>query len=244
MQSDVDFSVLQLAFHVVIGRIRLLSFFDSTILFLCSHWVFRVVLRFLIAVASLVAEHRLSVVVALRLSCSVACRIFLDEGSNPWFLRWQVDSYPAPPGKSDNHSFGPWNPLQPADGWRESEEGITFWSPDPNTTIASLLVAKSHHRLSWGNLCLGTWTLFPSGIPWMSCTKSQLYLFLWAASHVLNSVWRPLKYSKQPSFTLLYPSRNHDTFVRTRINTGIILLTKVQNLAEFNWFSHWYSLFG
>ena len=56
----------------------------------------------------------------------------------------------------------------------------------------------------------------------MSCTKSQIYLFLWAASHVLNSVWRPWKYSRQPSFTLLYLSHSHDTFVKTRINTGII----------------------
>ena len=70
----------------------------------------------LIAVASLVAEHRLqvyelqqlrhtgsvvvahrlqstgSVVVAHGLSCSAACGIFLDQGSNPCPLHWQVDS--------------------------------------------------------------------------------------------------------------------------------------------------------
>ena len=33
-----------------------------------------------------------SVVVAYGLSCSAACGIFLDEGSNPHLLRWQVDS--------------------------------------------------------------------------------------------------------------------------------------------------------
>ena len=33
-----------------------------------------------------------SVVVAHRLSCSVACGIFLDQGSNPCPLHWQVDS--------------------------------------------------------------------------------------------------------------------------------------------------------
>ena len=38
----------------------------------------------LIAVASLVAEHRLS--------CPVACGIFLDQGSNPCLPHWQVDS--------------------------------------------------------------------------------------------------------------------------------------------------------
>ena len=31
---------------------------------------------------------------AHRLSCSVACGIFLDQGSNPCSLHWQADSYP------------------------------------------------------------------------------------------------------------------------------------------------------
>jgi len=35
-----------------------------------------------------------SVVVAHGLSCSAACRIFPDQGSNPCYLRWQVDSLP------------------------------------------------------------------------------------------------------------------------------------------------------
>ena len=35
-----------------------------------------------------------SVVVVHGLSCSVACGIFLDQGSNPCPLHWQVDSYP------------------------------------------------------------------------------------------------------------------------------------------------------
>ena len=35
-----------------------------------------------------------SVVVVHGLSCSAACRIFLDQGSNPCFLHWQADSYP------------------------------------------------------------------------------------------------------------------------------------------------------
>ena len=33
-----------------------------------------------------------SVVVAHRLSCSVACGIFPDQGSNPCSLHWQADS--------------------------------------------------------------------------------------------------------------------------------------------------------
>ena len=35
-----------------------------------------------------------SVVVADRLSCSIACGIFLDQRSNPCLLYWQADSYP------------------------------------------------------------------------------------------------------------------------------------------------------
>ena len=38
-------------------------------------------------------EHR-SMVVTHRLSCSVACGIFLNQGSNPYLLHWQADSLP------------------------------------------------------------------------------------------------------------------------------------------------------
>ena len=52
----------------------------------------------LIGVISLVVEHRLHgtglVVVAHGLSCSWACGIFLDQGSNPCLLHWQMDSLP------------------------------------------------------------------------------------------------------------------------------------------------------
>ena len=64
----------------------------------------------LVAVASLVVEHCLQdtwaqqlqflgsqerlKVVANWLSCSTACGIFLDQGSNPCLLHWQVDSLP------------------------------------------------------------------------------------------------------------------------------------------------------
>ena len=49
-------------------------------------------------VSSVVEEHGLkstgSVVVVHRLSCPTACGIFLDQGSNPCLLCWQVDSFP------------------------------------------------------------------------------------------------------------------------------------------------------
>ena len=51
----------------------------------------------LTVVASLVAEHKAlgyagSGVVAHGLSCSAACRLFLEQGSNLCHLYWQADS--------------------------------------------------------------------------------------------------------------------------------------------------------
>ena len=43
---------------------------------------------------SLLRALQISVVVAHGLGCSTACRIFLDQGSNPHPLHWPVDSYP------------------------------------------------------------------------------------------------------------------------------------------------------
>ena len=53
--------------------------------------------RLLIAVASLVVEHRVwgpqtSGVVARGFSCPETCGIFLDRGLNPHLLHWQADS--------------------------------------------------------------------------------------------------------------------------------------------------------
>ena len=58
--------------------------------------LFVAVHRLVIVVAS-VAEHGLlgtqaSVVVDLGLSCSIACEIFLDQGSNLCLHHWQMDS--------------------------------------------------------------------------------------------------------------------------------------------------------
>ena len=70
------------------------------------------VCRLLTVVASLVSENGLygtqapvaavprldctgSVVRVHRLSCSMACGIFPDQGSNPCLLHWQADSLPV-----------------------------------------------------------------------------------------------------------------------------------------------------
>ena len=58
--------------------------------------LFLVAQGFFIAVASLVAEHRVwstgLVVVAYRLICCETCGIFLEQGLNPCSWHWQVDS--------------------------------------------------------------------------------------------------------------------------------------------------------
>ena len=48
--------------------------------------------RWLLLLPSTGSRRAGSVVVAHGLSCSAACRIFLDQGSNPCPLHWQVDS--------------------------------------------------------------------------------------------------------------------------------------------------------
>ena len=96
-----------------ITEIILLIFLNLFIFYFWLHWVF-VAVRGLSLVAARGATLRCgarasrcsgfsccgaralgmwaSVVVAHRLSCSVACGIFPDQGSHPCPLRWQVDS--------------------------------------------------------------------------------------------------------------------------------------------------------
>ena len=64
--------------------------------------------------ASLVAEHRLqmrgSVFVAHGPSCSAACGIFPDQGSNPRPLHWQADSQPLRHQGSPSYCvLNPWH---------------------------------------------------------------------------------------------------------------------------------------
>ena len=66
-------------------------------------------LRLLTEVASLVAEQRLqgtgSVVVMRSLSCSEACGVFPNQGSNLCLLHWQADSLPLSPQDSPAPAF-------------------------------------------------------------------------------------------------------------------------------------------
>ena len=49
-------------------------------------------LQWLLLLQSMGSRHAGSVVVVHGLSCSAACGIFLDQGSNPCPLHWQADS--------------------------------------------------------------------------------------------------------------------------------------------------------
>ena len=64
----------------------------------CSKWgllfvaVRGLLLQWLLLLQSMGCRHAGSVVVAHGLSCSMACGIFPDQGSNPRPLHWQADS--------------------------------------------------------------------------------------------------------------------------------------------------------
>ena len=51
------------------------------------------------------SRHAGSVIVAHGLSCSAACGIFPDQGSNPCALHWQADSQPLHHQGSPGHVF-------------------------------------------------------------------------------------------------------------------------------------------
>ena len=84
-------------------------------IYFCLHWVFVAAhglslvvasggysslrcagfsMQWLLLLWSTGSRHAGSVVVAHGLSCSVACGIFPDQGSNPCPLHWQADSQP------------------------------------------------------------------------------------------------------------------------------------------------------
>ena len=71
----------------------------------CSLWCEGFSLRWLLLLQSTGSRHTGSVVVAHGLSCSKACGIFLDQGSNPCPLHWQVDSLPLRHQGSSNGLF-------------------------------------------------------------------------------------------------------------------------------------------
>ena len=63
-------------------------------------------LQWLFSLQSTALGTGASVVVAHELSCSAACRIFPDQGSNLLPLTWQADSYPLyHQGSSSTHYF-------------------------------------------------------------------------------------------------------------------------------------------
>ena len=92
--------------------------------------------------SSVVAAPRLqstgSVVVARRLSCSVACGILLDQGLNLCLLRWQVDSLPQSHRGSPHLSLNSTLPLS----FISSTPSISFKSTDAYNHLFNIGLIK------------------------------------------------------------------------------------------------------
>ena len=139
-----------------------------------------VVVRGLLTMASLVAEHKLwntgSAVVVHGLSCPVACGIFLNQGSNPCPLSWQVYSQPLdPPGKSSYFAFNSelW-------GW--------FWGYRSPTFCPITLPATCHLPLRWS--LKGSFCHLLAHRPLLSPHDSSLFLSPQLHPYLLRSlVW-------------------------------------------------------
>ena len=84
-----------------------------------------------------------SVVVAHGPSCSVACGIFPDQGSNPRPLHWQADSQPLRHQGTPNLTFKSLSPLGPY-------PSLSFSS---NNILLTLLEKSMHFKIS-DFLCL------------------------------------------------------------------------------------------
>ena len=110
------FNLLLVSFFLFLLILSIFGCAGSSLL--CVSFSLVAVSRLPVAVASLVVEHRPqstwpSVVEACGLiSCgawlsgSVACGIFLDQGSNLYHLHWEADSYPLyQTGKSSTSFF-------------------------------------------------------------------------------------------------------------------------------------------
>ena len=89
--------LFKMCFYLFLATLGLRCFVSAFSGFSERGLLFTSVHRLLIAVASLVAEHRLwsaGLVVARGLSCSSAGGISPDQRSNPHPLHWQLGSYP------------------------------------------------------------------------------------------------------------------------------------------------------
>ena len=81
-----------------------------------------------------------SVIVAHGPSCSAACGIFPDQGSNPWALHWQADSQPL------RHQGSPVCFLNSCKSAEKLQELSQPFHPD--VSIVNILLHFLHHPLS------------------------------------------------------------------------------------------------
>ena len=85
-----------------------------------------------------------SVAVAHGPSCSAACGIFPDQGSNPCPLHWQADSQPLRHQGSPPKHFLPW-PLPRHLCCQCPSSSSLAWAPEPaSNPVLSSRVATSH----------------------------------------------------------------------------------------------------
>ena len=97
---EAHFSYFFFFFLIYLFMVVLGLCFCARASFNCDKWgpLFIAVRGPLTVAASLVVEHRLQtrrlIIVAHGPSCSTACGIFPDQGSNPCPLHWQADSQP------------------------------------------------------------------------------------------------------------------------------------------------------
>ena len=91
-----------------------------------------------------------SVVVAHGPSCSVACGIFPDQGSNPCPLHWQADSQPL--CHQGNPILHFWQPMCIVSSWIFAQEG---WVRPKKILVIWINIQIAHKwRLDRNGLCL------------------------------------------------------------------------------------------
>ena len=100
-----------------------------------------------------------SVIVAHGLSCSAACGIFPDQGSNPCPLHWQADSQPLRHQGSPYITFFKWQQFSGFQGWRrrwvERKVDVTvtrqhersFWWWDSSVSVTESGPAAHHSKI-------------------------------------------------------------------------------------------------
>ena len=112
------------------------------------------------------AEHRLNSCGSLAY-CSVACGVFLNQGSNPHLLHWQENSLPL------SHQESPWSFLDDLDFHSSSSHSLLsislvpwgLWSPHKHTTplhTGRIYAIQSLETPNLGGSTISVYSLAPT----------------------------------------------------------------------------------